>query len=198
MTTPVEDLVHRIRELEESLEAELREKRKHLRYRLEKSRAVFEQDVLARHKAARVGFLRYISGARLGVVVTAPVIYALILPLVLLDLFVSLFHAVCFPVYGIERVPRRDYVVIDRQQLAYLNGLQKLNCMYCGYANGLIGWAREIAARTEAHWCPIKHSRRVAQPHAMYTGFVDFGDEAAFRKRLDDPSGPSQGADRGQ
>jgi hypothetical protein len=198
MPTPVEDLVHRIRELEEALEAELREKRRELRYRLERSRVVFEQDVLARHRAARVGLFKYISGARLSVVATAPVIYALILPLVLLDLFVSLFHAVCFPVYGIEKVPRRDYVVIDRQQLAYLNGLQKLNCMYCGYANGVIGWVREIAARTEAHWCPIKHSRRVAQPHAMYTGFLDFGDEAAFRKTLDDPSDRSQGSDSGE
>ena len=111
---------------------------------------------MARHKAARIGLLDYLASARLAVVLTAPFIYALILPLVLLDLFVTLFHAVCFPVYGIEKVPRRDYVVIDRHQLAYLNGLQKLNCMYCGYANGLIGWVREIAARTEAHWCPIK------------------------------------------
>ena len=183
MPTRIEDLVHRIRDLEEALEAELREKRRELRYRLERRRAVFEKDVVARHKAARIGLLDYLASARLAVVLTAPFIYALILPLVLLDLFVTLFHAVCFPVYGIEKVPRRDYVVIDRHQLAYLNGLQKLNCMYCGYANGLIGWVREIAARTEAHWCPIKHSRRVAQPHSTYPAFMDFGDEAAFRKK---------------
>jgi len=196
MSTRIEDLVHRIRDLEEALEADLREKRRDLRYRLEKSRAVFDRDVVARHRAARVGLLEYLASARLAVVLTAPFIYVLIVPLVLLDLLVSLFQALCFPVYGIEKVPRRDFVVIDRQQLAYLNGLQKMNCMYCGYANGLIGWVREIAARTEAHWCPIKHSRRVAQPHSMYPAFMDFGDEAAFRKRLDAISDRSHASEK--
>ncbi len=118
------------------------------------------------------------------VVLTAPLIYVLIVPLAMLDLFVNLYQAVCFPVYGIPKVRRRDHIVIDRQRLAYLNGLQKLNCIYCGYANGLIGWVREVAARTEAHWCPIKHSRHVAEPHLLYPGFVDFGDEKAFQNRL--------------
>jgi hypothetical protein len=116
------------------------------------------------------------------VVLTAPFIYVLIVPLVLLDLFVSLYQAVCFPVYGISKVPRGDHIVIDRQHLAYLNGLQKLNCIYCGYANGLIGWVREVASRTETFWCPIKHSRPVKGPHRRYHRFVEFGDHRAFRE----------------
>ena len=110
------------------------------------------------------------------VVLTAPIIYSLILPLVLLDLFVTLYQAVCFRVYGIAPVRRRDHVAIDRHHLAYLNALQQLNCVYCGYGNGVLSYAREIAARTEAYWCPIKHARRVADPHDLMAGFADYGD----------------------
>ncbi|WP_172329902.1 hypothetical protein [Mangrovicoccus sp. HB161399] len=185
MTSPLDRLARHIRELEEELEEELAEKRRIFRYRLERRRVVFEADMLARHRAAREKLASFLARTRLFVVLTAPFIYALILPLVLLDLFVSLYQAACFPVYGIPKVPRRDYIILDRQSLAYLNGLQKLNCVYCGYANGLIGWVREVASRTEAYWCPIKHARRVAEPHLRYPGFADFGDEEDFHGGLE-------------
>ena len=79
------------------------------------------------------------AGARPMVILTAPVIYSVIIPFVLLDLFVSLYQAVCFPVYGIEKVRRRDYIAYDRKHLSYLNGFEKLNCVYCAYGNGLLG-----------------------------------------------------------
>ena len=186
MTNRLEQLTKRIRDLEEALEAELAEKRKELRYRLDRRRAVFEADVTARHRAARMRLSSFLARTRLMIVLTAPFIYVLIVPFVILDLFVMLYQAVCFPVYGIARVPRRDFIVIDRQQLGYLNGLQKLNCIYCGYANGVIGWVREVASRTEAYWCPIKHASRISEPHLRYPGFADFGDEAVFEERLED------------
>jgi hypothetical protein len=63
-----------------------------------------------------------------------------------------------------------------------LNALEKLNCVYCSYANGLIAYVREIAGRTEQYWCPIKHARRVIGAHPHYAQFQDYGDAAAFRK----------------
>jgi len=184
MPSSYEDLTRRISELEDALEAELAEKRRKFRYQLERSRVVFDTEVRARHRAAQERLSSFLSRTRPLVVLTAPFIYILIVPLVLLDLFVSLYQAICFPVYGIAKVPRREHIVIDRQHLAYLNGLQKLNCIYCGYANGLIGWVREIAARTETFWCPIKHSRPVIGSHGHYHRFVDFGDETGFQQDL--------------
>ncbi|WP_108258467.1 hypothetical protein [Mangrovicoccus ximenensis] len=184
MTSPLDRLARRIRDLEQELEDELGEKRRIFRYRLERRRVVFEADVLARHRAAREKLSGFLARTRLLVLLTAPFIYALVLPLALLDLSVMLYQAVCFPVYGIEKVPRRDYIILDRRHLQYLNGLQKLNCVYCGYANGVIGWVREVASRTEAYWCPIKHARRVAEPHLRYPGFADFGDETDFQEGL--------------
>lgn len=185
MTSSLDKLSDRIRDLHAALEQELEEKRAAFRYRLDRGRVIFESEVKARHRAERESVLAFLARTRLLVVLTAPFIYALILPFALLDLFVTVYQAVCFPVYGIPKVKRGDHVVIDRQHLAYLNGLQKLNCVYCGYCNGLISFVREVAARTEAYWCPIKHARRVAEPHGLYPGFVDFGDEQDFREKLE-------------
>jgi hypothetical protein len=186
MTSPLNQLAERIHDLQNALEAEVEEHRRVFRYRLTQGRVVFEAEVAARHRAARERLVSFLARTRLLVVLTSPVIYALIFPFALLDLCVTLYQAICFPVYGIPKVRRRDYIVIDRQHLAYLNGLQKLNCIYCGYGNGLISFVREVAARTEAYWCPIKHAQRVAEPHSHYVRFVDFGDERAFQQRVEE------------
>jgi len=185
MATRIQQLAARIREAEAALEDEFEERRKQFGYRIRRGRVEFDADIRRAHRAARESLLSFLRRTRPLVVLTAPVIYALIVPFAFLDLFVTLYQAICFPVYGIAKVRRGDYIAIDRQALAYLNGLQKLNCVYCGYCNGLIAWVREVAARTEQHWCPIKHARRLADTHARYTAFTDFGDADEFRTRLE-------------
>jgi hypothetical protein len=112
---------------------------------------------------------------------TTPFIYAQAIPLLLLDISVTLYQWLCFPVYGIPRVVRKPYFAFDRYRLGYLNPVQKLNCTYCTYANGVIAYTREVTARTEAYWCPIRHSRRMRDPHRLYGAFSEFGDARAFR-----------------
>jgi len=131
------------------------------------------------------GLGRYVWQARPAVVLLAPLIYAGLVPFLLLDLFISVYHAVCFPVYGIPRVRRRDYVVFDRGRLPYLNALERINCVYCSYANGLAAYFTEIAARTEQHWCPIKHGRLPAAQHSRYPQFLPFEDARAYRERIE-------------
>lgn len=126
----------------------------------------------------------YIREGSLGNLATAPVIYSLIVPLVVLDLWVTVYQWACFPIYGIARVPRSSYFAIDRHTLAYLNGIEKLNCTFCSYANGVIAYVREVAARTEQYWCPIKHARRVGSAHRRYRSFFDYGDARSYRRHL--------------
>ncbi len=183
MTDKVSSLVQRIRDLESELEEEFDHRRTAFKYTVKKHGVVFEKEARDRHLALRQTLSSYLSGARPMVVLTAPVIYSVIVPLVLLDLVVTLYQAICFPVYRIEKVRRTDYISLDRGQLAYLNGLEKLNCMYCGYGNGLLAYAGEIAARTEAHWCPIKHAARIKRPHEHYPEFVEYGDAEGFIRR---------------
>jgi hypothetical protein len=183
MDTLIDDLTRKIRELEAQMDAHIAQRRAELRIGMERGRVVFEEEVLRRHRELKTALLSYIWNANLLVIVTAPAIYAMIVPLVLLDLFVTVYQMICFPVYGIPKVRRADYFVFDRHHLAYLNALEKLNCAYCSYANCLIAYVREIAARTEQYWCPIKHARRVIGSHARYAAFDDYGDAEGYQKR---------------
>ncbi len=186
MNPQIAVLVDKMRSLEAELEAELAKRRAELRVGLEKGRAIFEEEILRRHRELKTRLSAYLLGARPLVVLTAPIIYSMIVPFILLDLLVTIYQAVCFPVYGIPKVRRRDYLVFDRHHLAYLNALEKFNCAYCSYANGLISYVREIASRTEQYWCPIKHARRLIGAHAHYATFEDYGDAEGYRRRLED------------
>ncbi len=189
MTATVrEEIAHlaaSIRTLERELEAAIAKRRVELNYKVQDGVVQFEHEVIERHRLLKARLLKYVFGARPAMILTAPAIYALIIPFALLDLFVALYQAVCFPVYGIPPVRRSDYFAFDREQLAFLNAVEKINCAYCAYANGLLGYVREIASRTEEYWCPIKHARRVLGTHPRYASFVDFGDADAYRHDLE-------------
>lgn len=183
MNPTVADLTRKIR-LEEELEVQMALARADLHLRIEGTRLEFQEAVLRKHREMKTKLLHYVIGARPLVVLTAPVIYALIVPLVLLDIFITIYQAVCFPVYDIPKVARKDYLIFDRRYLAYLNLIEKINCAYCSYANGLIGYVREIASRTEQYWCPIKHARKVIGAHPRYSNFADFGDAQAYKDEV--------------
>jgi hypothetical protein len=154
-------------------------------YELRKGKVWFSDEIKREHRRLKTSLGQYVLHSRLLAIVTAPLIYACIIPFALLDLFVSTYQAICFPVYGIPKARRRDYMAIDRNQLRYLNALEGLNCMYCSYANGLLAYVVEIAGRTEQHWCPIKHARRIRNAHDRYSHFLPYGDASAYRERID-------------
>ena len=197
----LEDIQDRLRatrdEMERELDRQLETRREQFRYRLHRGKVRFDREVHALQKTYRVGLWRYLTGARIATVLTAPLIYSLLIPIALLDLWVTIYQQVCFRVYGIDRVSRADYIVIDRHHLAYLNGIEKINCVYCGYGNGVIAYAREIAGRTEAYWCPIKHARRTLDPHDSFASFMEFGDAETYRDWLANgrKTGKSKSAD---
>lgn len=186
MNPKIEELMARIRELQLELEADLEEKRAEFRYRLEHHRVRFEHEVLALHRRLRTSSLRYLMEARFLHVLSAPVIYGAAIPLLLADLAISLYQAVCFPIYGIPKVRRADHFVYDRGLLPYLNSIEKFNCLYCSYGNGLMAYGREIIGRTEQYWCPIKHARRLHTPHERYNAFFDYGDAERYAGELED------------
>jgi len=108
--------------------------------------------------------------------VSAPFIYLMIIPVVFLDLTVSFYQAICFRLWKLPQVHRSKYIIIDRHRLSYLDGFQKFNCIYCGYANGVMAYARMVAGETERYWCPVKHDKDVPAPHKFYIKFADFDD----------------------
>jgi hypothetical protein len=127
----------------------------------------------------------YLLHSRILAVLTAPVIYLLVIPFLLLDLSVSLYQLICFTVYGIPKVERCNYIIFDRGNLKYLNVLERLNCYYCSYANGVVAYVREIAGRTEQHWCPIRHAAKLRAAHSRYNHFLEYGDAEKYRKEIE-------------
>jgi hypothetical protein len=184
MRLRIDDLLDRAAALERDIESELNRAGASCRYRLVAGRVRFEREARLAHRRLKQGVPQFLRQSSVLNIVTAPIVYSMIVPIALLDVWVSLYQIVCFRVYGISRVPRSTYIVFDRHQLAYLNWVEKLSCVYCGYTNGVFAYVREIAGRTEQYWCPIRHAKRVRAPHFQYRHFVEYGDAEGYRKRL--------------
>jgi hypothetical protein len=184
MASRIDELSARIAALQRELDEEFDAARTRWRYRFERGRVRFEHEAVERHRRFRQGVARFLRESYLPSVLTAPFIYSVLVPIALVDFWVSVYQAICFRAWGITRVKRSAYILIDRQHLPYLNVIEKLNCLYCGYANGVLAYVREVAGRTEQYWCPIRHARRVRAPHPHYRAFVDYGDAEAYRKQL--------------
>jgi len=171
-------------QLVQEFEQLLTEKRAQFQYSLKKGRVIFDEGVHELQRRYRTGLWTYMRNAQPSHILTAPIIYSVVFPLLLLDLAIFFYQQTCFRVYGIPMVRRTDYLIIDRQHLAYLNAIEKINCVYCGYGNGLIAYVREVIAQTEQYWCPIKHARRTPNPHRRIESFADYGDVEAYQKKV--------------
>lgn len=177
-------ILERIEGLEKELTEELYRKRSEVLYTIEKKKVEFSEEVSLRHRELAARLSDYVYDSGLLIILTIPLIWSALIPVLFLDVVICIYQLICFPVYGIPRVKRSEYVVLDRHSLQYLNWLEKVNCVYCGYFNGVIGFIREVAARTEQYWCPVRHARPVKSVHTRYVHFFDYGDAQGYRDGL--------------
>lgn len=173
-----------ITELEDDLYRLLHEQQSELHYRIEGTKIRFEKGIKEAQRKLKTGFFKWFRHSQPRNVITAPVIYSMIIPFLILDIWVTVYQRLCFPMYRISLVKRSSHIVIDHHHLHYLNSIERLNCIYCSYANGVIAYVREVAARTEQYWCPIKHARKLIDPHRYYARFADFGQGEGYHKIL--------------
>ncbi len=113
-----------------------------------------------------------------------PFIWAMIVPLVFLDITLYIYQQVVFYLYGLNYIDRSKYIKIDRHKLVYLRWFDKANCVYCGYGNGIMAYAAAIVAQTELYWCGIKHEKNpefIAPDH--HSKFVEYNDKKGFIKK---------------
>jgi len=185
MNDKIFQLMAKMAALEDDLRTAIHEQESKIFFEIKGKRVEFESSVKAAHKQLKTNFFRWLVTNRPQNLITGPIIYAMIIPLLMLDVCVSLYQLICFPVYGVLKVKRSDYIVFDRHQLHYLNLIEKFHCTYCEYGNGLMGYMAEILARTEEYFCPIKHARKVLGTHARYQRFLDYGDAADYAAKLE-------------
>lgn len=181
----MDEILEEIQRLEDELIDEFKEKEQEFFYHIKNKKVKFEQEVINEGRAKVVGSFRYLSSLPILTIITMPFIWMMIIPAFIIDVCVTIYQFVCFPIYKIPKVKRSDYVVLDRYNLFYLDKVERMNCLYCEYFNGVIGYVREIAARTEQFWCPIKHARGLKDMHSRYNSFFDFGDYNRYRKEIE-------------
>jgi hypothetical protein len=185
MNVKLEGLLDQVRQLEKEMIGEARKMETAFCYQIHEKKVQFTDTAKARHRVLRVGLPSYILHSRFLVLATSPLIWMCAIPIAFADLLGTIYQAICFPIYGIPKVRRSEYLAFDRHHLTYLNFLEKASCEYCAYVNGILGYFTEIAARTEQHWCPIKHAGCVKCEHSRYKKFIDYGDAETYRQKLE-------------
>lgn len=135
----------------------------------------------------QIGLIALIKRSRPINLLTGPIIYSMIVPIMLLDLCVSFYQWTCFPIYGIPKLSRHQFIIFDRQELRYLDWVSKFHCTYCAYGVGVIAFVTQIIVATEAYFCPIKHRKnpvRQIKGKTLYLAY-DEPDDFDFPAFLD-------------
>lgn len=185
MNETIDQLLQQMAALETRILQEIEADKSIIRFTVTGKKVAFEASVLQGHRQLKQSFWKWVRSNRPQNLLTGPIIYAMAVPMVMVDVCVSFYQWSCFPVYGIAKVKREDYFIYDRQQLAYLNWIEKFHCTYCAYGNGLMAYMTEILGKTEAYFCPIKHARKVQGIHTHYKRFIDYGDATDYAARLE-------------
>ncbi len=193
MNEKIKALLNQISDIEIEIDAIINERQDQILYFYEDGKIKFKEGIEDAHKKLKKTLFRFFLESQLRNILSAPFIYSMIVPLVLLDVSITIYQSICFSLYRITKVKRSAYIVVDRYKLKHLNSIERFNCLYCGYGNGVLAYATEVAARTEQYWCPIKHARKIIGVHSRYHDFIDYGDAddyhehlAVFRKNLAD------------
>lgn len=186
MNDRVRQILDQIKALEDEMQSEINEQSSKWFYKIQGKRVEFERTIKETHRSLKKDIFHWFMTVRPQNYLTAPIIYGMIVPMVLFDLCMMFYQVSCFPIYGISMVRRSDYISFDRRHLAYLNFIEKFDCLYCSYGNGLLAYATEIFARTEQYFCPIKHAQKVLGKHARYKYFLDYGDAVNLHKKFEE------------
>ena len=180
----LQELIEKIKVLESELSVEMQKKQEEFFYKIKGKQVLFEEATSKYHKTLVTNIHTYLLNATVLNIVTAPIIWACFIPAVFMDLVITIYQNIYFPIYNIPKVDRSEYVIIDHHDLKYLNVFEKINCVYCSYFNGMISYVQEVAARTEQYWCPIKHARKIKTIHSRYKKFFEYGDGDSYRKEI--------------
>ena len=182
----IQQLLDQITALEDELHTAISEQQTTMFFQIKGKRVEFEQSIKKAHRRLRRNFFRWLVTDRPQNLITGPIIYSMIIPLVVTDVFITFYQLTCFPIYGIKKVRRANYIIFDRQHLSYLNFIEKFHCTYCAYGTGMIAYISEIVARTEQYFCPIKHARKILGTHSRYARFLDFGAAENYEAKLEE------------
>lgn len=186
MGTRIDEIVAKIQALNDDLRREQVKLWEKYGFYFRGKKVIFLEKFKDRNKLFRVPAWKYAIPQHIRHLLSLPFIYMMIVPVLLLDGFLTLYNLTAMPLYRIPRVKRKDHIVYDRQFLGYLNIIQKVNCLYCTYVNGVFSYASELGARTERYWCPIKAAHKARKIPDWYNDYADYGNPEEWSKKFND------------
>lgn len=186
MNDKIREMIEEIDKMKLKLSEEIEKQESHISYEIKNGYVTFEKEILAKQKENMKNLVSWFREVPLLHLLSSPLIYAMIIPAVLLDIVLFVYQQVIFRIYKFKFVKRSEYMIFDHQYLGYLNPIEKFNCLYCSYFNGLMLYATAIAGRTELYFCPIKHAKKIVAEHQYYEEFLSYGDEENYQEKLKD------------
>lgn len=184
MSDKINKMIDEIEAMKAKLIEEIHQQEDQFVYEIKNGYVKFENDILEKHRKNMKNLWLWFREIPLLHLLSSPLIYAMIIPAIFLDVMLFIYAKVVAKVFKFDLPKRNMYIVFDRQYLGYLNIMEKLNCMYCSYFNGLMAYASAIANRTEYYFCPIKHAKKVAYEHKYYNSYLAYGDENKYQEKL--------------
>jgi hypothetical protein len=184
MNDKIREIIDEIEAMKIKLGEEIDKQEGHISYEIQNGYVTFEKEVLAKQRENMKNLLSWLREVPLLHFLTAPLIYAMVIPAIIFDVVLFVYQQIAFRVFKFQFIKRSDYLHFDHHYLGYLNPIEKLNCLYCSYFNGLMQYASAIAGRTELYFCPIKHAKKVVSEHKYYKEFLSYGDEENYQEKL--------------
>ena len=185
MSDKIKEMIEEIEAMKVKLGEEIAQQEKDISYEIQNGYVQFEKEVLDKQKENMKNLLAWFRDIPLLHLLASPLVYGMLIPAILFDIILFIYQQVAFRIFKFKFIKRSDYIRFDRQYLGYLNSIEKLNCLYCSYFNGLMQYAAAIAGRTELYFCPIKHAKKVAYEHEYYDAFFRYGEEDEYQKKLE-------------
>ena len=109
MNEQIRQILSQISRLEDDLQQLLSEQQEAFNYRLEGTKVFFEQNIRVAQQRLKTGIIKFLLDSQPRNVVSAPFIYSVFFPVLLLDMWLSLYQALCFPLYRMSKVKRSQY-----------------------------------------------------------------------------------------
>ena len=98
MNDRIQQLLQQMTVLEDDLRAAISEQPSTIFFQIKGKRVEFEQSIKDTHRRLKRNFFRWLITDRPQNLITGPIIYAMIIPLIITDLFITFYQMTCYPI----------------------------------------------------------------------------------------------------
>ncbi len=138
MHSTIREILAKIETLNIELRGEYERLSEKYGFYFQRKKVIFLEMFREKNKRKKVPLYQYLiprNWRHVRYILSIPFIYGMIVPAIFLDIALTIYQRITFPLYTIPLVRRSDFIMDDRRFLDYLNILEKINCLYCSYVN---------------------------------------------------------------